>query len=429
MASGTIDRERERVREIRDDLSGWRRWGPYVSDRSWGTVREDYSARRQRVALSDLRQGAREGVPLGRGRHRRAVRPLPAPVLRAGVLERARSAPEGAAVRRQPVRGQSRRGREGILLPRRQHADALVHVPALQVSAGGVPVPRARSSENQRRAGQGPEYELLDTGVFDERSLLRHLHRVREGRSGGHLAIRITAHNRGPDAAPLHILPTLWFRNTWAWGPTPQPEPTITCGRADGVCLVTDDSGTSVDPNMPAHYRLGPRCLYGPAGAGPVHRQRDPRRARLRTRQHQPQAAHQGRVPPRDLRARPDGGPARRLRHQGGAALPATMVPARRHGHAAPAVHRQGDPRIALATVDTIIAARKAEADDVLRSVWPRESATADEKLVQRRALAGLLWTKQSYIFDVARWLDGDDPGAAAAAVAAHDPQRATGAT
>ena len=52
MASGTIDRERERVREIRDDLSGWRRWGPYLSDRSWGTVREDYSARRQRVGAT-----------------------------------------------------------------------------------------------------------------------------------------------------------------------------------------------------------------------------------------------------------------------------------------------------------------------------------------------------------------------------------------
>ena len=90
------------------------------------------------------------------------------------------------------------------------------------------------------------------------------------------------------------------------------------------MCLVADDSGTSVDPHMPAHYRLGPRYLYGPASAGPVHRQRDPRRARLRTRQHQPQAAHQGRVPPRDLRARPDGGPTRRPRHQGGAALPAT---------------------------------------------------------------------------------------------------------
>ena len=93
MASGTtIDRERERVREIRDDLSGWRRWGPYVSDRSWGTVREDYSHDGDAWGYLPHDQAREQGVPLGRGRHRRALRPLPAPVLRAGVLERARSA-------------------------------------------------------------------------------------------------------------------------------------------------------------------------------------------------------------------------------------------------------------------------------------------------------------------------------------------------
>ena len=171
---------------------------------------------------------------------------------------------------------------------------------------------------------------------------------------------------------------------------------------------MTDDSDTSVDPNMPAHYRLGPRYLYGPASAGPVHRQRDPRRARLRTRQHQPQAAHQGRVPPRDLRARPDGGPTRRLRHQGGAALP---VHGACRGGSVTLRLRFTDKATpdALADVDTIIAARKAEADAFYAGLAPRE-ATADERLVQRRALAGLLWTKQSYLFDVARWLDGDDP-------------------
>ena len=95
------------------------------------------------------------------------VRPLPAPVLRAGVLERARSAPEGAAVRGQPVRGQSRRGREGVLLPRRQHADA-TRTCACSTSIRRRRFRTASSIEqNQRRAGQGPEYELLDTGVFE----------------------------------------------------------------------------------------------------------------------------------------------------------------------------------------------------------------------------------------------------------------------
>ena len=77
-------------------------------------------------------------------------------------------------------------------------------------------------------------------------------------------------------------------------------------------------------------------------GAGLVHRQRNQRRARLRPRQHQPQAAHQGRVPPRDLRERPDSGPPRPLRHQGGAALPARSAGGWL-GRATPAVHGQAD--------------------------------------------------------------------------------------
>jgi hypothetical protein len=124
---------------------------------------------------------------------------------------------------------------------------------------------RTASSSSKTRAapGQGPEYELLDTGMFeDDRYFDIFIEYAKADPED--LAIRITAHNRGPDAAPLHILSTLWFRNTWAWGPAPHPEPTITCERAQGVCLVTDKSDTSVDPTMPAHYRLGPRYLYGP---------------------------------------------------------------------------------------------------------------------------------------------------------------------
>ena len=87
-----IDRERERTREIGDDLNGWRRWGPYLSDRAWGTVREDYSANGNAWAYLTYDKATREGLSLGRGRHRGALRSLPAPVLRAGVLERAATA-------------------------------------------------------------------------------------------------------------------------------------------------------------------------------------------------------------------------------------------------------------------------------------------------------------------------------------------------
>ena len=261
--------------------------------------------------------------------------------------------------------------------------------------------------QNQRRAGQGPEYELLDTGVFeDDRYFDIFIEYAKADPED--LAIRITAHNRGPDAAPLHILPTLWFRNTWAWGPAPQPEPKITCERADGVCLVTDDSGTSADPNMPAHYRLGPRYLYGPAAPAlftdnETHGERAYGPGNTSRKPHTKDAFHRA-ICERDPTAvRPDGCGTKaalhyQLRGAGAAARSrcACGSPTRRPRMRSPPSTRSS-PRA------------RPRPTRSMPGLAPRE-ATADERLVQRRALAGLLWSKQSYLFDVARWLDGDDP-------------------
>ena len=302
-------------------------------------------------------------------------------------------------------------------------------MPALQVSAGGVSVPRARSSENQRRAGQGPEYELLDTGVFDDDRYFDIFIEYAKA-DPEDIAIRITAHNRGPDAAPLHILPTLWFRNTWAWGAAPLPEPTITCERARRCVRWWPTTATRPSiRNMPASLpaRTAASCTARRAPAlftdnetngerayGPGNTSRTP---------YTKDAFHRA-ICERDA----DGGPTRRPRHQGGAALPATMVPARRLGHAAPAAHRQGDHRMRSPTSTAIIDARKAEADTFYAGLAPRE-ATADERLVQRRALAGLLWTQAELPLRRRALARRRQSRAAAAAVAAQRSATATGAT
>ena len=407
MASGTtIDRERERVREIRDDLSGWRRWGPYVSDRSWGTVREDYSHDGNAWAYLTYDKARAKAYRWGEDGI-------------AGLCDRYQLLCFAPAFwnERDP---HLKERLFGVNPYEGNHGEDVkeyyFHVdntPSHSYMCLLYKYPQAAFpyreliEHNQRRAGQDPEYELLDTGVFEgDRYFDIFIEYAKADPED--LAIRITAHNRGPDAAPLHILPTLWFRNTWAWGPdaAARAEDHVRAGgrRVPGDRQQRHVRRSHHAGSLPARTALPVRT----GSAGPVHRQRDPWRARLRTRQHQPQAAHQGRVPPRDLRARYDGGPTRRLRHQGGAALPARGAGGRL-GHAAPAVHRPGDPAERSPTVDTIIAARKAEADAFYAGLAPRE-ATADEQLVQRRALAGLLWSKQSYLFDVARWLDGDDP-------------------
>ncbi len=406
MASGTaIDRERERVREIGDDLSGWRRWGPYVSDRSWGTVREDYSHDGNAWGYLTYDMARAKAYRWGED----AI---------AGLCDRYQLLCFAPAFwnERDP---HLKERLFGVNPYEGNHGEDVkeyyFHVdntPTHSYMCLLYKYPQAAYpyhqliEQNQRRAGQGPEYELLDTGVFeDDRYFDIFVEYAKADPED--LAIRITAHNRGPDAAPLHILPTLWFRNTWAWGPAPQPEPKITCERSDGVCLVSDNSRTSADPNMPAHYRLGLRYLYGPAAPvlftdNETHGERAYGPGSTSHKLYTKDAFHRAICEHDTTAVRPDDcGTKAALHYQ-------HVVPA---GGSVTLRLRFTDKATpgALTIVDTIITARKAEADAFYAGLAPGE-ATADERLVQRRALAGLLWSKQSYLFDVARWLDGDDP-------------------
>ena len=112
--------------------------------------------------------------------------------------------------------GQSRRGRQGVLLLPRLDADPLVHEVALQVSAGRVPLRASRARRTRAAAATSREFELLDTGVFDDDRYFDVFVEYAKA-SPDDILIRITVENRGPEAAPLHVLPTLWFRNRWSW--------------------------------------------------------------------------------------------------------------------------------------------------------------------------------------------------------------------
>jgi len=402
------DREQGRVRELVDDLSGWRRWGPYVSDRSWGTVREDYShdGDAWRYLTYDMARAkayrwGEDGI--------------------AGICDRYQLlcfAPAFWNERDSHLKERL----FGVAPYEGNHGEDVkeyyFHVdntPTHSYMCLLYKYPQAAFpyrhliEQNQRRRGQGPEYELLDTGVFDDNRYFDIFIEYAKA-DPDDLAIRITAHNRGPEAAPLHILPTLWFRNTWAWGPGAagaRPEPRITSERCDGICLVTDDSGVPVDPNMPARYKLGPRHLYGPAGAAmftdnETHGERVYGPGSTSRKLHTKDAFHRAICEGDPTTVRPDGCGTKAALHYRHVVPAGGCVTLRLRFTAAPTT-------APLTAVDAIMAERKAEADAFYAQLAPRGS-TADEQLVQRRALAGLLWSKQSYLFDVARWLDGDDP-------------------
>ncbi len=411
-SASALDRERERTDEIRDDLSPWRRWGPYLSDWAWGTVREDYSAD----------GNAWEYLPYA---HARAKAYRWGEDGIAGICDRFQVlcfAPafwneRDSHLKERLFGVNPYEGNHGEDV--KEYYFHVDNTPTHSYMRLLYKYPQAAFpyerlvEENQRRAGQGPEFELLDTGVFDED---RYFDIDIEYAKGGpeDLVCRISITNRGPDEAPVHVLPQLWFRNTWAWGRDPSPAPRIALGaegerqKGTGVVLVADDSRMAVDPFIPVQYRIGTRFFHGPAGGAPVFTDNEtngeacygPGNASRSA--YTKEAFHRAIVDgdARAIRPEPFGtkaGVHYALRVKAGATEVLRFRLTNEH-LAAP-----------LDGVDELFALRKSEADVFYGNI-AREGASADERHVQRRALAGLLWTKQSYIFDVAKWLDGDNP-------------------
>ncbi len=257
-------KEHERIREFRDDVTGWRRWGPYVSDRAWATVREDYSADGNAweylphdLARSKAYRWGEDGIAGICDRYQLLVF-APAfwngrdPILKERLF--GLSSPEGN-------HGEDVKEYYYYLdnTPTHSYMKCLYKYPQREF-------PYAKLvEENRRRGGHDLEFELIDTGIFDED---RYFDIVIEYAkvTPEDIVIRIEAINRGREPAELHILPHLWFRNTWSWGRTRGPEPKIAPG-PDGpsfLSLATDDSKVETLQSIPIIYRLGPRTLYAP---------------------------------------------------------------------------------------------------------------------------------------------------------------------
>ena len=264
MATQFVDvTEQKRLNEAREAGVPWKKWGPYLSERQWGTVREDYSENGDAWNYFTHDQARSRAYRWGEDGLAGISRRQAAALLRAGALERQGPDPQGAPVRADQQRRQPRRGREGVLLLPRQHADALVHEVPVQVPAGGVSLRATSSRRTARESREEFEYELLDTGVFDDDRYFDVF--VEYAKAGPEdMLVRITVHNRGPEAARLHVLPTLWFRNTWSWDARRAPKPSAARSRAPGA----------IAGRAPrARRRTGSRATATRRAA--VHRERD----------------------------------------------------------------------------------------------------------------------------------------------------------
>jgi hypothetical protein len=259
---------------------------------------------------------------------------------------------------------------------------------------------------NGRRGKQESEYELLDTGIFDED---RYFDVVVEYAKGApdDILMLVTAHNRGPDPATLHVLPTLWFRNTWSWGEDADRPGLAAVDGADGIALVRAE-----------HPELGPFELRADASAALLLCENETNNERLH-------GAPNASPYPKDaindavVGGRPDAVNPQQTGTKAAAHHTLRIEP----GASATVRVRLSAAGAALGTAplgadfDGVLAARRAEADAFYATVVP-STLDADAAMVMRGALAGLLWSKQYYEYDVHRWLGEHgvnpwDPGAA----------------
>mgnify|MGYP003694434287 CR=1 FL=1 len=160
--------EQGRLEETRAQKVPWKKWGPYLSERQWGRCARTTATRGNAWDYFSHDQARSRAYRWGEDGLAGISDDQQQPLLRAGPVERQGSHPQGAAVRPDQQRGQPRRGREGVLLLPRLDADALVHEVPLQVPAGGLSRTATSSRPTARRSRQELEYELLDTGVFDQ---------------------------------------------------------------------------------------------------------------------------------------------------------------------------------------------------------------------------------------------------------------------
>ena len=392
--------ERKRLDDAREKGIPWKKWGPYLSERQWGTVREDYSeggdawnyfthdqarSRAYRwgedglAGISDDRQRLCFALALWNGKD---------PILKERAFGLSNS--EGN-------HGEDVKDYYFYLdsTPTHSYMKYLYKYPQAAFPYDDL------VRTNGKRTREEMEYELLDTGVFEGD---RYFDVFVEYAKGGpdDILVKITAVNRGPEAAELHLLPTLWFRNDWSsWIANPGKKPKLGAGRGTRG---HERGRGGASPAGGVHAALRGRR---PAA---LHRERDEQRAALpREQEREPvrQGRHQRLRGPRQA-GRGEPGEAG---HQGRGALPRDDRSRRRRRRCGCASRPRRRPGRAKAKVaspfgdfDRIFAARLEEADEFYRSVTP-PSVSPDQANVMRQALAGMLWSKQFYFFDGDQWL------------------------
>jgi hypothetical protein len=415
--------EDHRLEETRTRKKYWKRWGPYLSDRQWGTVREDYSpggtaweyfphdharSRAYRwgedgiMGISDRHQMICFGLALWNGRD---------PILKERLF---------GLTGHQGNHGEDVKEYYFYLdsTPTHTYMRMLYKYPQVEFPYGAL------VDENARRGRTQPEFELLDTGAFaGNRYFDVYVEYAKADVED--ILIKITAVNRGPEPATLHLLPSIWFRNTWSWGrDSRRPIMSKAVSLASCNCVELE------------HWQYGKRWLLCAGQPEFLFTENETNNMRLFNGQnrtpfvkdafhefviHKNQAAVNPQQTGTKMAAHypvnlnPGESATLKLRLTDLEPLGAIDGESDKVGTITSPGHSERGENVPgtndfEAGFDRLFALRRTEADNFYASRIPKE-LSEDARSVMRQALSGMLWSKQFYHYDVLSWLTGDPAG------------------
>jgi hypothetical protein len=412
--------EDQRLEENRSRKKYWKRWGPYLSERQWGTVREDYSANGtawdyfpfDHAHIRTYRWGE-DGIGGICDRHQIACFTLAMWNGKDPILKERLFGLSGT----QGNHGEDVKEYYFYLdsTPTHSYMRMLYKYPQAEFPYQQI------LQVNSQRGRSDPEYELLDTGVFAEKKYFDIF--IEYAKAGVEdILIRITAFNRGPEAAPLHLLPSLLFRNTWSWGEDPRrPEIRRSPDLNVGKCIETE------------HWASGKRWMICSGSPEMLFTENETNFKKVFNSENPTpyvkDAFHEYVIHSNKAAVNPDNLGTKFAAHYNFVVEPGQSAVIKLRysdreplsdldynssmvgtitgpGHAdrpqdIPASNDFG------AGFDGVFDRRKKDADEFYAARIP-PNLSADAANVMRQAYAGLLWCKQFYHYDVRRWLDGD---------------------
>ena len=390
-----MTREEQRLQEDRERKANWKRWGPYLSERQWGTVREDYSAdgnawdyMPHEHARSRAYRWGEDGIAGISDRHQYICFALALwngkdPILKERLFGlTGNEGNHGEDVKEYYFYLDS--------TPTHSYMRFLYKYPHAEF-------PYARLlDENRKRGKRDLEFELINTGIFDENRYFDVF--VEYAKAGpDDILIRVEAINRGPESAELHLLPTLWFRNTWSWG-LDERKPRLRQDVSAEVAAIKLD-----------HYYYGSRWLYCEGSPQLLFTENETNKSKLFNAENDSPYVKDGIndyvVHGVKTAVNPEPAGTKTSAHYAASVPPGKSFTMNlRLSPVSPTNGTALDGEF-----EKIFTSRRTEADEFYRTVIP--DIAADEKAIMRQALGSLLWSKQFYHYDINRWLKGDPAG------------------